>query len=101
MSDRPVVTLIYEVNCYEDRRTWAERRRDAAILRLRGSVGMPGWGTVWVMAGTLGENDEYAEVARKVVGPLPADQADVAVAVLRASLEAAGVRVLTETTADD
>jgi hypothetical protein len=54
-----------------------------------------------MMPGALGPEDDYEVVARRVVGPLPSDQAQAAIAALRSVLEAAGVRVTEEAVADD
>ena len=48
------------------------------------------------MVGTLGPEDDYTEVARKIAGPLPVDQATQTISALRAVLEAVGMQVIDE-----
>jgi hypothetical protein len=105
------VCLIYEFNCYVSREPQpsAEPRRGwlrSLVLPVPDPSTPPPpapqtYASVWVKAGALGEEDDYDAVARKVVGPLPSDQAQAAVAALRSALEAAGVEVIEETVADD
>jgi hypothetical protein len=105
------VCLIYEINCYvrAEPQTSAEPRRGwlrSLVLpppdpTARTPPAPQSYGSVWMMLGALGEEDDYEAVARKVVGPLPRDQVQAALAALRSVLEAAGVEVTEDTVVDD
>jgi hypothetical protein len=105
------VCLIYEVNCYH-RAEPPVPASPATRGLFRSLFGVPdphasppespqNFGSVWVKAGPLAPDEEYYEVARKVAGPLPSEEATAAVAALREVLEAVGVSVIEETVADD
>jgi hypothetical protein len=93
------VHLIYEFNCYLSEPSWWDRQR--LSLGLITAATCRGFGSVWAAARPLGPDEDYTVAARKVVGPLPQEQAERALAELRSLLEAAGVQVSTETVADD
>lgn len=78
---RPRVWLVLEYNCY---------------LPEQDRV------TVWVSGRPLSPDKELAEdVARPLVGPVPSAVGRRVIETLRAELQAAGVEVIEESTADD
>jgi hypothetical protein len=93
------VHLIYEFNCYLSEPAWWDRVR--LSLGLITAAPCRGFATVWAAGRPLGPDEDYTQVARRVVGPLPDAEAERVVDELRSVLEAAGVQVTTETVADD
>jgi hypothetical protein len=108
------VCLIYEFNCYLGgdsgpvdlpRRGWLRSlflpAPDPDARKPPAPAPPQCFGSIWAMVGTLRQEDDYTEVARKIAGPLPREQALAALSALRAELEAAGMQVIEETVADD
>jgi hypothetical protein len=78
---RPRVWLVTEYHCY---------------------LPEPDRVTVWISGRPLSPDRELAEdVARPLLGPVPSTEARKLIEVLRTELEAAGIEVIEEASADD
>jgi len=94
------VLITYEVNCHISEPSVRER----LLLKLGFIQAAPcrGYASLWATVEPYNtRDDDYTERGVKIVGPLPSEHAQSALASLRHTLEAAGVPVEVEIAADD
>jgi hypothetical protein len=94
------IFITFEVNCYVSKSSL----RDRLLLKL-GFISTPscrGYASIWITVEPYNpQEDDYTERGVKIVGPLPAEQAQGILTNLKCALETAGVPVEVEIVADD
>ena len=94
------ITLIREINCYDSTPSAVNRIRLATGLA--SSVPCRTYASVWLAFAPLDRVvHDYTKLATRIIGPVPADQAESVIQQLEMAFESAGFHVTIDTTADD